>query len=312
VAALIEFNRGKVQDLVSLLSGRNFETRQYEQEIADDSFKRLESALFTITNKNSFKHFVDNILKAGKYDDASMLGAKNAINYAYAVFLRARSLGEDHAETNGLVRRLFVLSQLTGRHSGSFETTFETDIKRLKGVGDLRRLVETLEEQELPEVFWTSTLPDEFDKVQINNPYWHVFMAALKKQKRQSFLDSNLLVADMTVGDIHHIFPKAYLAGHGYDKSQYNRIANFVYLRNDINIAISAREPREYLGTILEGGRACHCGISSMEQLKANLSESAIPEMLITATHEDYEEFMAERRKLMAGLVRQYYRSLGA
>jgi len=42
VAFTSEFGRGKLQDLVALLSGRNFETKQYEEEIAENSFSRLK------------------------------------------------------------------------------------------------------------------------------------------------------------------------------------------------------------------------------------------------------------------------------
>jgi len=38
VAFTSEFRRGRLQDLVALLSGRNFETRQYEEAIIEDSF----------------------------------------------------------------------------------------------------------------------------------------------------------------------------------------------------------------------------------------------------------------------------------
>jgi hypothetical protein len=42
VAFTSEFNRGKLADLVSLLSGRNFETRSFEEQIAKESFAKLE------------------------------------------------------------------------------------------------------------------------------------------------------------------------------------------------------------------------------------------------------------------------------
>ena len=38
-----QFNRGRLSDLVSLLSGRNFETRSYETEIAEQSFIKLKT-----------------------------------------------------------------------------------------------------------------------------------------------------------------------------------------------------------------------------------------------------------------------------
>jgi hypothetical protein len=49
VAFTSEFKRGKLQDLVELLSGRNFETRAYEEAIAEDSFKRLEKGTLNFT-----------------------------------------------------------------------------------------------------------------------------------------------------------------------------------------------------------------------------------------------------------------------
>jgi hypothetical protein len=41
VALTHQFNRGRFSDLVSLLSGRNFETKTYEEAIAEQTFKQL-------------------------------------------------------------------------------------------------------------------------------------------------------------------------------------------------------------------------------------------------------------------------------
>ena len=43
-----EFERGKLADLVSLLSGRNFETRTYEEDIARESFERLSKVHYVL------------------------------------------------------------------------------------------------------------------------------------------------------------------------------------------------------------------------------------------------------------------------
>src|SRR5215475_8153602 len=42
VAFTSEFKRGRLQDLVALVSGRNFETKQYEESIADTVYKQLK------------------------------------------------------------------------------------------------------------------------------------------------------------------------------------------------------------------------------------------------------------------------------
>ena len=58
VAFSSEFKRGKLQDLVALLSGRNFATRTFEEEIAEDSFNRLKDSVFRFMNETNFKRFV--------------------------------------------------------------------------------------------------------------------------------------------------------------------------------------------------------------------------------------------------------------
>lgn len=310
VVGLTQFARGKLGDVVSLLSGRNFETRQDEKEIADLSFQKLEKGLYQFTNENKFKQFVQNILRGSGYDEPNMLIARNAVNYAYAMYLRLLDIGENHADANSLVRRLLAISLMTGRHSGGFETQFEQDIKRIQSAGDMAKFIATLEEQELSDVFWNSTLVDEFDKPTTNNPFWHMFIAAQNKLLKQSFLSKNNIARDLATDDIHHIFPKNYLVKHGYDKSKYNRIANFVHLRNDINISVSDLAPREYLGDILFGGNNHHSDIVNEAEMINNFEDNAIPKILLQAEVDDYDEFLRQRQVLMAEMVREYYKTL--
>jgi len=310
VVGLTQFARGKLGDVVSLLSGRNFETRQDEKEIADLSFQKLEKGLYQFTNENKFKQFVQNILRGSGYDEPNMLIARNAVNYAYAMYLRLLDIGENHADANSLVRRLLAISLMTGRHSGGFETQFEQDIKRIQSAGDMAKFIATLEEQELSDIFWNSTLVDEFDKPTTNNPFWHMFIAAQNKLLKQSFLSKNNIARDLATDDIHHIFPKNYLVKHGYDKSKYNRIANFVHLRNDINISVSDLAPREYLGDILSGNNNHHSDIVNEAEMINNFEDNAIPKILLQAEVDDYDEFLRQRQVLMAEMVREYYKTL--
>lgn len=311
IIGLTQFSRGKIGDIVALLSGRDFETRTNSKEIADQSFVKLEKGMYQLSNANTYRHFVQDILRSSGYDEPSMLSARNAINYAYAMYLRLLEVGENRTDINRSIRRLLAISHLTARHSGSFETRFEQDIKIIQKTGDIQKFINRLQEQELSDVFWRSALPDELDKVNVSNPFWHIFVAAQKKLLKDSFLTSENKVKDMTTGDIHHIFPKNYLVKNGYDKSQYNKIANFVYLRNDINIAVSDQEPRSYLKVIIDGnGRELHSNIGSRSELLDNFAQNAIPSITAEATHEDYEVFMRERRELMAELIRKYYESL--
>jgi hypothetical protein len=82
VAFTSEFRRGRLEDLVALLSGRNFETRQFEEAIVEDSFVRLNKGIKRFMNEWDFKHFIMIIRSAG-FINASMIRSQNSLNFAY-------------------------------------------------------------------------------------------------------------------------------------------------------------------------------------------------------------------------------------
>ncbi|MBN0574516.1 hypothetical protein JTM30_37095, partial [Pseudomonas aeruginosa] len=82
VAFTTKFNRGRLSDLVGLLSGRNFETRSYEKEIEEASFKTLSEWVKEFINETHFKRFLM-IIRSACYVDSSMIGSVNALNFAY-------------------------------------------------------------------------------------------------------------------------------------------------------------------------------------------------------------------------------------
>lgn len=310
VVSLTEFNRGKLSDFVALLAGRNFATRENLKEIADESFMKLERGVYKFTRKHNLERFVQDILQAAGFEHASMLGSKNVINYIYAMYLRAHDIGEELHVINKWLKRLLILSLLTGRHSGSFETQFEHDIKLIEAKGDIESFVSTLEMQTMTDVYWQSTLPGEFNKTGRSNPFWNIFTAAQNTLGYASFLSHANKTKGMRTAEAHHIFPKAYLLKHGIDRSMYDKVANFAYLHKNINIAVSDIEPALYMSKIREFSGEYGSDITSDEMLQRNLAENAIPQSLLSATHHDFEKFMTERRVLMAGIVKQYYESL--
>ena len=114
-------------------------------------------------------------------------------------------------------------------------------------------------------------------------------------------------------GDIHHLFPKEYLKQKYDSRGDYNQIANFVYLQQEINIKIGKKAPNDYFAQILEqcnSGEVKYGGITDLESLKANLAQICIPESIFLMTLDDYPVFLEERRKLMAKKIEAYYNSL--
>ena len=54
-----------MRDLVSLLGGRDFETREYKEEIAETSFQKLTEGVLGFMNEYTFRNFVLTIKSAG-------------------------------------------------------------------------------------------------------------------------------------------------------------------------------------------------------------------------------------------------------
>jgi hypothetical protein len=313
VAFIADFKRGRLSDLVALLSGRNFETRTYEEDIAETSFHRLERGLLRFMDETDFKRFLMIIRSAG-FIEAPMIRSRSALNFAYVLYLVLREQGEQPSQIERLVRRWFVMSVLTGRYSGSPETAFDRDIRQI----DLRGADEylgTVEEAELGTAFWQAGLPMQMDTPVASSPYFKVFLAAQVRANDKGFLSRDITVRDLIAhrGDVHHLFPRSFLKKKGLTRSRYNQIANYVMMQSEINIQIGDRSPSEYFSELLEScrmGRAAYGGISDIEELRSNLAAHCIPEGIEEFDAQDYDRFLQGRRRSIAAKIRAYYETL--
>jgi len=313
VAFTYKFGRGKLSDLVNLLSGRNFETRTYEEEIAEASFATLKDGVMDFMKKTNFERFVM-IIKSSGFITPSMIRSKNALNFSYILYLKLVEMGVDSNLLSSYVSRWFVLSILTGRYSGSPESRFDFDIKQI-AKKDFADVLTQTENSELSDTFWDVVLPQKFDSSVASSPYFNVFIASQNKTKNRGFLSKDITVYDMVShrGDIHHIFPRDYLKKNGLARGKYNQIANYVYTESAINIKIGKKAPDVYFANLreqCETGEIHYGSITNMQDLKANLRESAIPDAIFDMGLDDYDSFLIERRKLMSQKIKAYYQSL--
>jgi len=314
VAFTTQFNRGRLSDLVSLLSGRNFETRTYEDSIAEASFASLKAGVLNFINETNFKRFLM-IIKSAGFISPKLIRSQNAINFAYIVYLKLKELGVNSVAIESYVRRWLVYSILTGRYSsGSPESVFDFDIKQIS-TKPFEQYLQEKEEGDLSDAFWNASLPQSLDTSVASSPYFHVFLAAQVKANDRGFLSKDVVVGDLISlrGDIHHLFPKDYLKKHGLDRSKYNQIANYVYMQSEINIKVGNKPPKDYFELIttqmLENNKQVS-GLSSHQDLADNLEMNAVPTDIMRMSIEDYNEFLIARRKLMASKIRDYYHSL--
>lgn len=313
VAFTSEFDRGKLADLVSLLSGRNFESRTYEEEIVKESFEKLKKGIFNFVNETNFKRFIM-IIKSAGFISSDMIRSKNALNFAYILYLKLRALNYNPADIEKYVKKWFVLSILTQRYSGSPESMFDFDIKRIS-TGKFEDFLKDVENAQLSDAYWESALVQNFKTPVSSSPYFNVFLAAQVKFNEKGFLSKDITIKDLISqrGDIHHIFPKEYLKLHGLKRGEYNQIANYVYTQSEININIGKKSPKEYLNYVFkqcEGQELKYGGINSKEQLYQNLSENCIPEETKDMDITQFNNFLEKRRILMANKLKLYYYSL--
>ena len=148
-----------------------------------------------------------------------------------------------------------------------------------------------------------------------SNPNFLVFLATQIRAGDKGFLSKDISVHDLVThkGDIHHIFPKEYLKKNGLPKSDYNQVANYAYMQSEINIHIGSKSPKEYLAGVTaqsNGGDLKYGRIDSSDALLANFRMNAIPESIFEMELPEYENFLAQRRLLMATKMRNYYFSL--
>ena len=313
VAFSSEFKRGKLQDLVALLSGRNFATRTFEEEIAEDSFKRLKDSVFRFMNETNFKRFVMIVRSAG-FIDSNMLRSQNILNFAYIVYLSLKDQNVEATEIETTVRRWLVMSILTRRYSGSAESAFDLDIRRIDEIGVPKYLAD-IEKAELSDAFWNSGLPQQLYTSVVSSPFFNLYLAAQVKMNDKGFLSKDITVSDLISyrGDVHHIFPKNFLKSNGLSRGKYNQVANYVMMQSEINISIKDRPPAEYFGALIrecEAGNSAYGGINEDVELKENFKQHSIPEGIENMQFENYEEFLEKRRELMAHKIRDYYQLL--
>lgn len=314
VAFTYKFKRGRLSDLVSLLSGRDFETREFKIEIEEDSFKQLHEAVLQSVNKTNYERFLM-IVESSGIIRKSLIRSQNVLNFAYALYLALRERKIDSSKIEKIVRRWIVLSILTGRYSGSPESMFDYDIKKFFSYDDPEEYLKITEAGDLSDAFWHVTLLQKLETSVASSPYFNIFLAAQVKNHDKGFLSEHIEVESMLEnrGDIHHLFPKKYLIKNGFSQWKYNQIANYVYLQQEINIKISDDAPCVYMQDVFNQCNTKQCiygGITDVNVLKDNLRQSCIPEGFENMSIEDYQEFLIQRRKLMANKIKEYYNSL--
>ncbi len=313
VAFTSEFHRGKLGDLVALLSGRNFTTKQYEDVIAEESFAKLKRGILAFINQTHFERFTM-ILRSAGFITSDLIRGQNAVNFAYIVYLRGRAEKMDAADLERLVRRWYAMTVLRGRYTGNPETSFDFDIRQIAARG-LRAYTAAVIESELPPSAWTGMLPQLMDTSSSISPYFMAYKAAQVKLGDKGFLSRDIAVRDLLLNhtDVHHVYPRNHLKKLGLARGSYNQIANFALTQSEINIAISDNAPIDYFKELAEqcrGGPRKYGAITNYAEMRANLEMNCVPQELLDGKDLSYDDFLDQRRSLMAQKIKTWFHAL--
>lgn len=313
VAFTFKFSRGKFSDLVALLSGRNFETRSYEDSIAETSYAKLSQGLSAFVNQTNYQRFIM-IIKSTGLISKKLISSQNSLNFAYALYLKLREDGMGEAESQGYVKRWMVMSMFIGRYSGSAESRIDEDIKQINEKGIAAYLIQ-MEQANLGPGFWDFGIINDLETSSVNNNAYNLYLAAQVNNNTVAFLSKNMKISSLIEqrGDVHHIFPKKYLMNNGYPQKAYNQVANFVFTEQATNIKVGMLTPKEYLDKVktqIQVGTNEISTLDSESSLQDNLVVNDIPSLLEEASHLVYEKFLEERRRLMANKLKNYYNQL--
>ena len=316
VSMMHQFKRGRLRDLVSLLSGRDFADRSFKDSIMQESFEQLAAGVHNFISEFNTKQFVQAIESAG-FVSPKLLRSQLPLDFAYTLYLLLRENGDawgvNKIAIKNVVRKWFVFSVLTGRYSSSPESKMDRDIRGIMDKGGVPYFSD-IQAAELGDAFWNVNLVQMLETSSNTHPSFTVYVAAQVFFNDKSLLSSTPVAHLIDNGDVHHIFPKEYLKKAGVARSLYNQVANYTYLETPVNISIGKAAPNDYFGRAV---RQCQDGrievgtICDAAELAENLQTNCIPADVVNWSIDDYEsKFLPARRKMMAEKIRKYYEAL--
>lgn len=313
VGVALGFRRARLEHVYSLLRGKDLQTREFSVEQRDRQFNILKQAQeYTLDLVNWHEFF--KVIKSAGYPSDKIISSQNTILYTYALWLIGkRDFKVDPHELRKVMARWFFMASLTGRYTDSPESRMEQDMAILRDLGTPEQFIAALNQQMdtvLTNDYWEVTLPNQLETAAAMNTGQFAFFASL------CLLDAKVLYSNMKVADLldptirppkaaldrHHLFPRAYLRSLGIeDRRLVNQVANYALVEWRDDIAISDRSPREYAPKMESR--------FSPEEIRQMYEWHALPEKWYEL---DYKDFLEERRKRIAAVIRRGYMKLSS
>jgi len=142
----------------------------------------------------------------------------------------------------------YIHTLLWGRYAGSTESVMSQDLNVLQNSSDpLTDLIGILKQGRGGDL---KVNPNDFNSWSIGSRFYPLLYMMTRVQHARDWETgieiSNHLLGKLSRLQVHHIFPRGVLYKAGYTKAQVNAIANFTFLTQETNLAVSDRMPEEY------------------------------------------------------------------
>lgn len=309
------FDRARLKYGYKLLRGADFDKKgAVDDNLRVQRFNTLKEKLPDVLDVHSWHEFIKAIMNAG-YLSGDLILSGNAIFYTYALYLIAKHrFNASYNENMHLTSLWFFYASLISLYTGSFESTVENHlntIKSLKTLDEYKEFILSRVNERLTNDYFDITLVGS-EGLAVSgrgNNAWNAYVASLNIMNAKIlFSKSNLLVSKLfepgTDGnrkslEKHHLFPKAYLKSQGYSDAKINQMANYAFIDWKDNMDILDDAPSVYYPIV--------CAGLSDEQIRVMEEENALPRGWENMA---YEDFLIERRKLMAAKIKAAFEIL--
>lgn len=310
VSVGLGFKRARLQYVYSILRGKDLETEEFSEDRRVEQFEILKKAQGRVLNLQYWHDFMNCLRQAG-FRGMNMISSQNNLLFSYILYLMGRTeYGVEEFRLRRVIARWFFMSSLTGRFTGSPESTMEFDLARFREVKDADGFVATLDracDLVLTDDYWNISLPNDLATSSPRSPSLFAYYAALV------LLEARVLFSKLGVSELldpttkghrglerHHLFPKAYLKTQGITELRdTNQIANFALVEWGDNASISDQPPAEYLPVLTQR--------FSDEELKRMYYWHGLPQ---NWENLDYSDFLEQRRLRIAKAILDGYSKL--
>lgn len=315
VVVAVGLRRGRLQDAYNALRGRDPRTREIDPKLREMELARLKAGQAGVVRPLNWDEFLKVLERAG-FRSRDMVTSQNTVLYTYALWLIGRNeFGVSVDALRELMARWFFMAQITGRYTNSPETRIQEDISRIStlSLNQADAFTDALNgqiEAAVPPDWWNVTLPDNLYTSSASAPAYVAYLAAL------NILDAEVLLSTTKIKDWinpsrrslkgiekHHLFPRDYLRSSlGIsDNKKINQVANFALVEWSDNIDISNKPPHSYWPE--------HVSDKNIEEERRTKQEEwhALP---FGWTSMGYDEFLADRRRLMSKVTHEGFKRL--